>query len=132
MIDPARIDRMALALVRRSLSLNGMIKGRDYTAEPHPFVIAVRGEERRVGFEEVEAFSPYWQSMAEAALGDMMTGNDEQPEVGVLGTTICNKCHSVFQGKIPIPCPACRQLDEIGALISGWECRPSTFSRPWS
>jgi hypothetical protein len=121
MTDQSLIDRVALALVQQMLSLSGQIKGKHYTDEPRAFVVAVRGEDRRVGYEEAEALSPHWQSMAEAAIVAMTSGTDEQPEVGVLGTTSCNECHSVFQGKIPIPCPACIQLREVRLMIAARE-----------
>lgn len=98
MIDQSLIDRVALALVRQMLLLSGQIKGKHYTDEPRAFVVEVRGEDRRVGYEEAEALSPHWQSMAEASIGAMTPGNDEQPEMGVLGTTSCNKCHAVLRG----------------------------------
>ena len=117
------VDRVALGLVRRMLSLSGQIRGKHYTNEPHAFVVTVRGEERRVtkliGYEEAEALSPYWQSMAEAAL-EVVDGSQASvsPVRFLLESTACNKCHAIFPGDVPDPCPACRLISEVGKMIA--------------
>jgi predicted YcjX-like family ATPase len=119
----ALIDRVALALVRRMLTLSGQIKGKHYTDEPHPFVVTVRGEEKTVGYEEALALSPHWRSMAEASIEAMTEDRirgDECKVKGLLGagSRTCSKCHAVFPGDVPDPCPACAQIAEIGKMIA--------------
>ena len=119
----ALIDKVALALVRRMLSLSGQIKGKHYTDEPHPFVVTVRGEEKTVGHEEALALSPHWQSMAEASIEAMTEDRIRGDECKVkwlpgAGSRTCGKCHAVFPGDVPDPCPACAQIAEVGKMIA--------------
>lgn len=113
------IDRVALGLVRRMLSLSGQIRGKHYTDDPHAFVVMVRGEERIVGYEESLSLTSYWQSMAEAAL-EVVDGSQASvsPVRFLLESTACNKCHAIFPGDVPDPCPACRLISEVGKMIA--------------
>ena len=113
------IDRVALGLVRRMLSLSGQIRGKHYTDDPHAFVVMVRGEERIVGYEESLSLTSHWQSMAEAAL-EVVDGSQASvsPVRFLLESTACNKCHAIFPGDVPDPCPACRLISEVGKMIA--------------
>jgi len=115
------IDRVALALVWRMLSLSGQIKGKHYTDESHPFVVTVRGEEKTVGYEEALATSPHWQSMAEAALEELTDERIAGLHVNFIewaGSRSCSKCHAIFPGDVPDPCPSCTQITEAGKMIA--------------
>lgn len=111
MIDQSFIDRVALALVKQMLSLDGQIKGKHYTDDLHAVVINVRGEERIVGYEESLASSPHWQSMAEAAIGVMGDGS-----VGV-ELVECSNCHAAYQlsrvQRTSFHCPNCKSPDGL-------------------
>ena len=103
MIDQALIDRVALALVRKFLLLQGEVRGVHYDADPE------------FDYEGHLARSEPWQSMAKAAIGAM----EEERVEGSTGVVLmeCSSCHAAYQlnrvQRTSFHCPNCKNPDGL-------------------
>ena len=103
MIDQAFIDKVALSLVRKFLSLKGEVRGVHYDADPE------------FDYEGHLARSEPWQSMAKAAIGVM----EEERVDGLAGVELmeCSSCHAAYQlnrvQRTSFHCPNCKNPDGL-------------------